>query len=255
MDSVCKGIKLFTGNTMLFAFVFLNVYSLYSQSTVYENNDFQGYKIGLIASPNGIGPFYRNFYNHGSKIAKVFDIGLTGIKSVKEKSVLNQRMANATPYIYGKVNRLYALRPMLGLQKMLSERISKNGIGINGFACMGPTFGFLKPVFVDVETIDPNIPNSYIVVSKRYDPSSIPNESISGYSSFNKGLSQTKMVLGLSMKVGVEFNWGLYSSGFKSLEMGFMLDAMPSRPEIMAITKNKLIYSSFYISFALGEIN
>jgi hypothetical protein len=255
MVSVCKGIKLFTGNAMLPAFLFLNFCNLYSQSIVYENNDFQGYKIGIMASPNGIGPFYRNFYNHDSKFAKVFDIGLTGIKSIKEKSVLNQRMANATPYIYGKVNRLYALRPMFGLQKLLSERISKNGIGINGFACMGPTFGFLKPVYVDVETVDPNIPNSFIVLSKRYDPSVIPNESISGYSSFNKGLSHTKMVLGISLKVGVEFNWGLYSSGYKSLEMGFMADIMPSRPEIMAISKNKLIYSSFYISFALGEIN
>ncbi len=215
--------------------------------------DDNAYKAGLMASPNGFGLFFRHSKPMSKGIFKVFDISLTGVRSVKEKSILNQRVGNTTPYVFGKINRLYALRPMMGVQKTLSERNSKNSVGINCFLNAGPTIGFLKPIFVDVLTIDPNVPNSYISVSKRYEPFAMDPITIDGYSSFDKGINETKLLVGASMKSGVDFNWGNYTSIFRSLEVGFMLDYFPSRPPVMYGIKNKVLYSSFYISFALGE--
>jgi hypothetical protein len=90
-------------------------------------------KFGVLASPNGIGLFYRNSTPLQNKYSWCFDLSFTGVKQIKEKQVLNQRMVNTTPYIYGKVNRLYALRPMLGLSKELAmvsalDRANKNPI-------------------------------------------------------------------------------------------------------------------------------
>lgn len=222
------------------------------------NNDItfddNAYKAGLQASPNGYGIFFRqvNPLNKGGRF-RMIDISLTGVKSIKEKNVLNQRMFNTSPYIYGKINRLYALRPMLGYQRTLAERTSKNSVGINAFAGGGITIGFLKPVYVDIAIPDPNTPNSYISVSRRYEPFSMDPTVISGYSSFDKGLGKTKIIGGVSMKAGVDFNWGNYASVFRSIEVGFMIDYFPSRPELLYTIKNKVLYSSFYISFALGE--
>lgn len=223
-----------------------------SDDITFEDHSYKG---GLIASSNGFGLFYRQTFPAGNGFSKLIDISLTSVRNVKEKSVLNQRVVgNTSPYIFGKVNRLYALRPMIGLQKTLAERISKNSVGINAFAAMGPTLGFLKPIYVDVLTVDPNVPSSYVTVSRRYEPFSMDPSMINGYSSFDKGIKYSKLMAGLSLKSGVEFNWGTYTSVFRSIEIGFLVDYFPGRPNVLYGIKNKVLYSSFYISFALGEL-
>jgi hypothetical protein len=213
----------------------------------------KSFKVGVHASPNGTGLFYRNSVPVKGKKFRVFDVSFTGVRTIKEKTILNQRMFNPSPYVFGKVNRLYALRPMLGLQKTVAERQSKNSIGVNVFAMGGVTLALLKPIYVDVESIDPNIPNAFYTQSIRYNPMTINKDKIYGYSSFDEGIGQTKPQLGLSIKAGADFNWGYYSSDFRSIEIGVLLDYFPARPEIMYGIKNKVLYSSFYISFALGK--
>ena len=210
-------------------------------------------KFGVLASPNGIGLFYRNSTPLQNKYSWCFDLSFTGVKQIKEKQVLNQRMVNTTPYIYGKVNRLYALRPMLGLSKELAEKQNKNSVGVHAFAMLGPTLGFLKPNYVNVEYFDPTNPNVVISKSVRYNPEIYRFDQITGYSPFTHGINELKLVGGLSFKLGTEFNWGYYSSDFKSIEVGMLIDWFPSRPELFHFVQNKIVYSSFYISFALGK--
>ncbi|MCC6818729.1 MAG: hypothetical protein IT245_07555 [Bacteroidia bacterium] len=216
--------------------------------------DDRSYKGGLIASPNGFGFFFRQSTPIQNGLFRVFDVSFTSINSIREKKVLNQRMLNTTPYVYGKVNRLYALRPMIGLQKTFAERNTKNSIGVNGFACIGLGLGFLKPIYMDVLVFDPSSADSIRTASLPYNPVEMDPQIINGYSSFDKGLGKTKLIAGLSCKAGVEFNWGNYTSIFRSIELGFMVDYFPSRPELLYGIKNKVLYSSFYISFALGEL-
>ena len=82
-------------------------------------------KFGLLASPNGISLSYRNSIPLKNKYSWSLDFSFTGVKQIKEKQVLNQRMVNTTPYVYGKVNRLYAFRPMIGISKELAEKQNK----------------------------------------------------------------------------------------------------------------------------------
>jgi hypothetical protein len=210
-------------------------------------------KFGLLASPNGMGLFYRNSTPLQNKYSWCLDFSFTGVKQIKEKQVLNQRMVNTTPYIYGKVNRLYALRPMLGISKELAEKHNKNSVGVNAFAFLGPTFGFLKPNYVDIEFFDPTNPNVIISKSVRYNPEEYRFDQITGYSPFTHGMNETKIIGGMSFKLGTEFNWGYYSSDFKSIEVGLLIDWFPTRPELLHFVQNKILYSSFYISFALGK--
>jgi hypothetical protein len=175
------------------------------------------------------------------------------VRQIKEKQVLNQRMVNTTPYVYGKVNRLYAFRPMLGLSKELAEKQNKNSVGVNAFAFIGPSLGFLKPNYVDIEYFDPTNPNVVISKSVGYNPEIYRFDQITGYSPFINGINETKIIGGMSVKLGTEFNWGYYSSDFKSIEVGVLVDWFPSRPELLHFIQNKIVYSSFYISFALGK--
>ena len=247
-----KNTELFC-KTFLGMILFLFIQQLNGQGNDDITFDDKSFKAGIHASPTGIGLFFRNTIPGKKKTSHVFDICFTGVRNVREKSIQNLRMINTSPYVFGKINRFYVLRPMYGIQMAMAERHSKNSVGINVFACAGPNIGFLKPVYVDVETVDPNSPSSFTTVSMRYNPFTIDQNRINGYSSFDKGIGETKLVTGLSMKLGADFNWGYYSSDFRSLEIGMQMDVFPSRPEIMYGIKNKILYSSFYISFALGK--
>ena len=213
----------------------------------------RSFKVGLMASPNGVGPFLRFMKPSVKSGGRIADFSFTGVRNVREKQVLNQRMVNTSPYIYGKVNRLYAFRPMIGFQRVMAEKLNRNSVGVNLFAAAGPTAGFLKPVYVDIEYYDPAIPGVVISSSARYDPEIHPHERITGYSGFGKGMNETKLIAGISLKAGAEFNWGYYSSEYKSIEAGILVDFYPSRPELMHFIKNKIVYSSFYLSFAFGK--
>ncbi len=210
-------------------------------------------KFGAHASANGLGIFYRNTIPGPRSYSRLFDISLTTVKHFKEKTILNQRIVNTSPYIFGKINKFYALRPRFGLQKTLAEKRSKNSVGVNGFACFGPAIGFLKPVYLNIETVDPNNPNAFIAVPTRYEPEKIDPNRVIGNSSFANGFNELKIIGGASFKAGVEFNWGYYSSRYNSIEVGMLIDYFPSRPAVMYNVKNKTVYSSFYLSFAFGK--
>jgi hypothetical protein len=252
MCVACKNTKLIL-KALLFALLIFNSARSGAQEQSDITFDESSLKFGFHAGANGFGLFYRNTVPVRKSASRVFDISFTSVKHFKEKTVLNQRVVNTSPYIYGKINRLYALRPMLGLQRTMAEKNSKNSVGVNVFGCIGPTLGLLKPNYMDIETVDPNNPNSFVAVSVRYTPETISPNRVIGNSSFNRGLNETRIVGGLSVKSGVEFNWGYYSSEYKSLEVGFLIDYFPGRPEIMYHLKNKKVYSSFYLSIALGK--
>ncbi len=210
-------------------------------------------KFGFKIATNGLGFNYRHSEPFKNKLCQSIDVDFTSLKHPVEKDIINTRLANTRPYIYNKVNRVYSLRALLGGQYIFAGRTSKNSVGISGFAGIGPSFNFVKPMFLDVQTIDPNNPNAYIVVSKRYEPETINPTQIVGNSSYFTGIGQTHINFGMAMKAGVEFNWGTYSSEFKSIELGFTVDYLPVPPTIIYTKKNKAVFSGFYISFAIGR--
>ncbi len=252
MFNWCKHTKLPVKGLMAILFL-ASALTLPAQDSRDITFDESAFKAGLQASPNGFGFVFRNVAPSRKSLGKVLDVNFTSVRHYKEKTILNQRSVNTSPYIFGKINKFFALRPMAGIQKTLAEKRSKNSVGINMFGVAGPALGFLKPVYVNVEMIDPNNPNAYISVARKYEPEKISPSAIIGNASFVKGLDETKLVAGLSFKTGVEFNWGYYSSEFKSIEVGVLIDYFPSRPELLYNIKNKSVYSSFYLSFAIGK--
>jgi hypothetical protein len=239
--------------------IFILFIVFFAQSSVYSQdyNDItyedSYYKFGVYGSGNGWGIFFRNMKVQNSKFNKTFEINAGSLKHFKERNILNQRIGNATPYVFGKINRLYALRPMFGYSVTLAEKVSKSSVGVEVFGGFGPIIGFLKPVYVDIDQYDSLNSNNYYTISAKYNPKEMNQAAIIGYSSFGKGINETKLLAGIAFKAGCSFNWGHYRSDFKSIELGVMIDYFPSTPPLMVYTKNKTIFSSFYISFALGK--
>ncbi len=235
---------------------FITVFSLHNLQAQNTNDitfDEATLKVGARIATNGVGFFYRTTQPIKNHKRRLLDFDLSSIKNAKEKDVINPRLANTRPYIYNKINRVYNLRFLGGFQHVLAERNSKNSIGISLFAAVGPSLTFIKPIFLDVQEQDPNFPAGFINVSRRYNPETLQSTQIIGNSSYFTGINQTKLNLGLSFKSGIEFNWGSFGSDFKSLELGIMVDCLPSNPEFLYNQKNKVFYSGFYLSFAYGK--
>lgn len=231
-------------------FTILNVQSQEMYDITFDDSHYKG---GIYSSGYSNGIYFRNGVNINKKLLRTYEINFGHIKHFKEKSILNQRIGNTTPYIFGKLNRLYVLRPMIGVSKTISEKKSKNNIGVVFFGGVGPLIGFLKPVYVDLDVFDTSGTNTSSTISVRYNPLTTPQNRILGYSSFGKGIEDTKIISGICFKSGISFDWGTYRSDFKSIELGIQLDYFPSRPKIMDEIKNKTIFSGFYISFAFGK--
>lgn len=211
-------------------------------------------RFGVYASGYGNGLFFRNATaKNDNKSLFTYEFNFGNIKHSREKKILNNVRASDAPFVFNKTNRIYVLRSLFGFSKSLSVKGSKSSVGINIFAGAGPLIGFKKPVYVEVAYLDTTNINSSFVQSERYDPSRLNASSILGQSNFSKGISQTKLLLGLSFKSGISFDWGNYRSDFKSIEAGIMVDYLPSRPEIIYGIKNKVFFSGFYISFAFGK--
>lgn len=239
--------------SLLKLLIILNTHSVYTQEIYDITFDDSHYKGGIYTSGYSNGIYFRNAVNTNKKFLRSFEINLGNIKHFKEKNIVNQRIGNTSPYVFGKINRLYVLRPMLGISKTLLEKKSKNNIGVVFNAAAGPIIGFLKPIYVDLDIFDTSGLNESSVISVKYNPSTTPPNRILGYSSFGKGIGETKLISGICFKSGISFDWGTYRSDFKSIELGIQLDYFPSRPKIMDDIKNKTIFSGFYISFAFGK--
>lgn len=214
-------------------------------------------KLGIIASTNGQGIMYRQIkpYKNHKKFAQGYDIQFNSLCHEREQKIINNRMSSARPYVYGKINRLYNLKFSYGFHYALGNRNTNSSVGVNLFSFIGAQACFAKPTFLDISTADPNNPGNFIPVSTRYVPENTRPSSVFGYSSYFKGIGETKVSPGIHYKGGVEFNWGNYYSDFKSLEIGFQIDYLPLRPAILSYIKNKILYSGFYVSFAVGKYN
>ena len=237
----------------LFLLVCLSFYQEIQAQEAYDitfedaSNEFGG-----ILNPSGVGLFYRHTSPARRQKSKLWEIAFSGIHDFREKKIMNQKLFGTTPYVFAKVNRLYALRPFVGIQRTISEKSTRNSVGINVFGALGPCLGFLKPNYVVIEVPDP-ANQRYVTKSVKYDPEIHKYEDIVGYAPFRYGLNDTKALLGLSFKAGVNFNWGYYSQEFKSIELGCMIDFLPSKPEILHYVANKSFFSAFYVSFAFGN--
>jgi len=211
-------------------------------------------RFGVYASGYGNGLFFRNATaKNDNKSLFTYEFNFGNIKHSREKKILNNLRASDAPFVFNKTNRIYVLRSLFGFSKTLSAKGSKSSLGVNVFAAAGPLIGFKKPVFIEVAIIDTSIANNSFIESQRYDPSKTNPSNILGQSNFSKGIGQTKLLLGLSFKSGISFDWGNYRSDFRSIEAGIMIDYLPSRPEIIYGIKNKVFFSGFYISFAFGK--
>lgn len=220
--------------------------------------DKQHYVGGTLQS-NGWGGFFTyGKYENAFKI-KLFHADLQFIRHEKEFKRFSSD-PNARGYVYGKLNSFFVLHAGFGQKKIITEKLRKNGVQLSHNWIAGPSFGFTKPVYLEIFYLAERGP-AYIQV-ERFDPSRHFIDNIYGRAGGLRGFNQIKFHPGGFVRWGLLVEYSNVRDGLKGIEVGGQIDVYARRIPIMAekileaqesSAKNHQIFPSVYVNFFFGR--
>lgn len=153
---------------------------------------------------------------------------------------------NGNGYVYGKQNYLFAIRPQYGREINLFRKSSEGGVNVNGIIAGGPTIGLLKPYYVQVFYGRSTVRDE-VFDAKKHTPSNI-----AGSGGFFEGLGEATVVPGVNLKAALNFELDAFRQSNISLEIGFLAEAYTQKVNIMALSENRNMFTSGYITIFFG---
>ena len=146
------------------------------------------------------------------------------------------------------------LRPIYGGKHQLTDKIRKAGVELNYIWGVGPSLGFLKPVYLEIGKPD-QIPYETFEI-ERYDPAVHNVQNIYGRASWLNGVGEMKIYPGAHARAALSFEYSGSTTGIKGIEVGASMDAYPVVVPIMAEfegVQNKQFFFEFYLAVQLGK--
>lgn len=212
---------------------------------------------------------YTNQFNAGGQISTsgwgilgymgkydgYYDVRLKGveflkIKHPKEFKLPNNGSDNSRRFAYGKLNSFQSVRFLTGKKKIVSDKLRHGAVGLGYVVSFGPSFGILKPVYVEVNRQNGIGPNTV----ERYDPEIHDFSVISGRANFLQGLDKLKLKIGGVFKASAMFEYSGENDGIQQLEVGVAVDVFASKIPIMVEeADNQRIFASIFVSYSLGK--
>lgn len=227
--------------------------SLYSQETIFTDNESHiNYNRevwgGFFAHTQGWGlNFQKNFFKTVDKRVN-YEIQFNFTHHPKQKKIYNPFFRDAKGFYYGKLNTFFMLRGLYGQRKIVAHKIRSKGVEFGYAWSIGASFGFLKPVYLEVINFDQNT-----LESVKYDPEKHDLGNIYGRSGGLNGFGEMKFKPGLFLKFGLFIEYSSKKTGISGIEAGVAVDAYLERIEIMADIENQQFFPLLYINIFLGQ--
>ena len=215
--------------------------------------------VGLNINTSGYG--INSSFGRYSDATHVWLFGgdIMFVKHEKETKTWNPiNDPNARPYYYGKLNNFYTLRAHIGRKKIVTEKLRRSGVQISYNWMVGPTFGFTKPVYLEIIYMDEPNQQPYLEVEK-FNPDLHYIDNIYGRASSLRGFDELKFHPGAFGKFSFTFEYSNERERLKGIEAGAAADLFGSRIPIMAIyddesknPKNHQLFLTLYLNFFIG---
>ena len=190
-------------------------------------------------------------------------------KNPKEETVTNN--ATGGSFTLYKTNYAFALRPSIGIQRILFRKAAESGVQVNGLLSAGPSIGLLMPYYISYDESwarrggvgGPS--QTDVIVDAQFDPGIHDPNYIIDRAPFFGGISHTKIVPGVHLRGGLSFEYGRYRDAVAGAEVGFLVEAYTKRLVTFNPTSattstdlnllNKQFYPSVYLTLYLGHRN
>ena len=209
---------------------------------------------GITANSTGFGLVFNhlNEANRNGISVRDIKVELTNLYNQKEIFIMNNRIPSVNAYKFGKVNHALVWRGSWGMRKVVAVRQERKAMGMNVFTRTGPSLAYYFPIYIYRYPESATSPYDSIV-AERYNPDVHPQEIIAGKAPFTRGLFQGGIVPGWHIEAGFDFLWGNYQSDHKQLTAGVRLEMFSKKVPLLHRSEwNRSLYTSFYITFALG---
>ena len=215
---------------------------------------------GLVIRTNGWGGSYVKGKNKGAFIVRQVSYDFNFVKHEKEQKSYFQD-PSARPYVFGKQNAVYNFKLNYGYKKDIATKQRKSGVQVAYAWGLGPSVSLLRPIYLEVLVIDPNL-NGYSLSTEKFDPNKHFVDNIYGRASNFLGFSELSIVPGFSAKASMHFEYSNYRDGVKGFEVGISGEAYPKRIEIMSNqvlssypdgAKNHWLFVSGYVHCYFGR--
>lgn len=186
------------------------------------------------------------------KTKQMLTLDLASMKHSKEIKIQGYVDQNSKDFVYGKLNGFLVTRIGYGMKYTAYEKTREKGVNIFWHWNVGPSIGFLKPVYLDVVNITPNGRIS-TPIQEPYNPENHNLNNIYGRTKGIRGLAETKLIPGGFAKLGLEFEYNDDREFIRALAVGVAVDVYPKKVEIMAFAENSFIFPSLYINVMIGK--
>ena len=264
LDEFSSEYATFEVGMMRFMFIsFILGVGMHALSQPIPESDILLYKkmrqVGINLNTNGYGINTKFGRYTDATHLWIFGADLMFVKHEKETKTWNPvNDPNARPYYYGKLNNFYIARAQIGRKKIITEKLRHSGVQISYNWMVGPSFGFTKPVYLEIIYMDEPNNQPYLEVEK-FDPDVHYIDNIYGRASSLRGFDELKFQPGAFGKFSFTFEYSNERERLKGIEAGIAADAFSRRIPIMAIyndesknPKNHQLFLSLYLNFFIG---
>ncbi|MGD1839860.1 MAG: hypothetical protein ACFB0B_03045 [Thermonemataceae bacterium] len=202
--------------------------------------------------PAGVQFKYGKIKNSQTNVT--YGLEIVGIKHPKERRVINGNSPSGLPFIDGKENYLFSIRPEYGREGVLFRKASQEGVQVNAIFAVGPSIGIVKPYMIWYN-VAPDA-SGQTLREIPYRPAELDPSRIYGRGSFFSGWDQTSVALGGHVKLGLSFEVSAFQKAITGIEVGFTHEVFDRTVTILnsnlGEVENSNSFTSAYLMFFFG---
>ena len=204
---------------------------------------------GINFNSDGWGFGYRYGKSKTFTNKKTWDFSISFVRDSKQSRYYSPYDNSAKSFFYGKVMNFYSLQALRGRQKIITEKPYWGGVELRYFYFGGLNLGLGKPIYLYVYDVN----DGNRVVLEKYDARKYVKEDIWGRGPFTYVLNELKFYPGISVKFGLNAEFGPYQERTKSLEAGIVLDGYLIPVQIMGFDEPKYGMLRIYVAYRFGK--
>jgi len=212
---------------------------------------------GFRLNTDGWSILYEKGYLKSVSTTNLFSLEFGEKKHPKEKK-LNNILSNSgflqigSPYVYGKQNSFYQLKPTFGQQRLLGGKTNKNGVAVSAIYAGGISIGLERPYYVRVQDSGPDGTRDIKYSVEDSVAFLAPGNIIQG-TGLRYGWNQLKVVPGAHVKAALRFDYGRFNEMVSAIEVGMNLEAYSREINIMLKNKNSQVFFNGYVAILFGK--
>jgi hypothetical protein len=212
---------------------------------------------GFRLNTDGWSAFYEKGIMKNVKVANLYSLEFGEKKNPREKRLSYGFQTGgfiqfSTPYIYGKQNIFYQLKPSFGQQRLIGGKTNRNGVAVHLIYKGGISLGLERPYYVRVSNDGNGIVNDIKYSTADSVAFLNPGNIIQG-TGLKYGWGEMKVVPGVHAKTAIRFDYGRFNELVSAIEVGLNVEAYSRKVDIMILNPNKQVFFNSYIAILFGK--